>query len=81
MADESIGVSQGSGAYEVNQEPGSRFLKATPVEGDFGGDFVRRNRSQLHHEFDVGRWSVTHVHREIWFDEVEHSSRVDGLGR
>ena len=25
----------------------SLLHKATPVEGDFGGDFVRRNRSQL----------------------------------
>jgi len=25
----------------------SSLHNATPVEGDFGGDFVRRNRSQL----------------------------------
>jgi hypothetical protein len=32
---------------------------AAPVEGDFGGDFVRRNRSQLRHVDVRLRWSVT----------------------
>jgi hypothetical protein len=39
----------GSGANEVTVGLGNKSATAAPVEGDFGGDFVRRNRSQLHH--------------------------------
>jgi hypothetical protein len=39
----------GYGANEVNGGCLIASATAAPVEGDFGGDFVRRNRSQLHH--------------------------------
>jgi len=38
-----------SGAYEVTQIIARDGLLAAPVEGGFGDDFVRRNRSQLRH--------------------------------
>jgi hypothetical protein len=51
MADEGFRNHHQSGceANEVKGGRGNTIATAAPVEGDFGGDFVRRNRSQLHH--------------------------------
>ena len=38
-----------SGAYEVTKITACGGRKAALVEGGFGDDFVRRNRSQLRH--------------------------------
>lgn len=57
-------------------------LQATPVEGDFGGDFVRRNRSQLNCKRHGLYKSVSiEKRREIWLDEMEHYCRIVGSRR
>jgi len=37
------------GLTKSHERPQRGRSLAAPVEGDFGGDFVRRNRSQLRH--------------------------------